>query len=138
MQTGELDGITWSGITEVYTAGWADVTKYYLTNNISGAWAGSCFANSDTWAALPQHLKTLFPLSMDSSHYYRQQWYWWGEAHYRTTGEKLELTTIPDEESSNRFPILCRRREMVSLFAHANRYAIPHQLLTQRGEDHLA
>ncbi len=135
MQTGEFDGIAWSGVTEVYTAGWADVTKYYLTNNISGAWAGSCFANSDTWAALPQHLKTLFPLSMDSSHYYRQHWYWWGEAHCRTTGGKLELTTIPDEEWSNRFPILCRRREKVSLFAHANRYAIPRQLLTQRGED---
>jgi hypothetical protein len=35
---------------------------------------------------------------MDSSHYYRQHWYWWGEAHYRTTGGKLELTTIPEDE----------------------------------------
>jgi hypothetical protein len=35
---------------------------------------------------------------MDSSHYYRQYWYWWGEAHYRTTGGKLELTSIPDAE----------------------------------------
>jgi hypothetical protein len=34
---------------------------------------------------------------MDSSHYYRQHWYWWGEAHYRTTGE-LELTSIPAAE----------------------------------------
>jgi hypothetical protein len=34
---------------------------------------------------------------MDSSNYYRQHWYWWGEAHYRTSG-KLELTTIPAEE----------------------------------------
>jgi hypothetical protein len=31
----------WSGITEDYTVGWADVTKYFLTNNISGAWCGS-------------------------------------------------------------------------------------------------
>ncbi len=98
MQTGELDGIAWSGITEAYTVGWADVNKYYLTNNISGAWAGSYFANSDKWEALPEHLKTLFRLSMDSSHYYRQHWYWWGEAHYRTKGGKLELTTIPQEE----------------------------------------
>jgi TRAP-type mannitol/chloroaromatic compound transport system substrate-binding protein len=98
MQTGELDGIAWSGITEDYTVGWADVTNYYLTNNISGAWAGSYFANSDKWDALPEHLKTLFKLSMDSSHYYRLHWYWWGEAHYRTTGGKLELTSIPDEE----------------------------------------
>ena len=98
IQTGELDGVAWSGITEVYTVGWADVTKYYLTNPISGAWAGSYFANSDAWAAVPEHLKTLFKLSMDSSNYYRLHWYWWGEANYRTKGGKLELTTIPKEE----------------------------------------
>ena len=98
VQTGELDGITWSGITEDYTVGWADVTKYYLTNNISGAWIGSYFANTEKWEAVPEHLKTLFRLCMDSSHYYRQHWYWWGEAFYRTTGGKLQLTTIPDAE----------------------------------------
>jgi TRAP-type mannitol/chloroaromatic compound transport system substrate-binding protein len=98
LQTGELDGVAWSGITEDYTVGWADVTKYYLTNPISGAWAGSYFANSDSWNALPEHLKTLFRLAMDSSHYYRQHWYWWGEARYRTEGGKLELTSIPKEE----------------------------------------
>ncbi len=98
IQTGELDGIAWCGATETYTVGWADVTKYYLTNNISGAWAGSYFANAEKWAAVPEHLKTLFHLSVDSSHYYRQHWYWWGEAHYRTTGGKLELTTIPAAE----------------------------------------
>jgi TRAP-type mannitol/chloroaromatic compound transport system substrate-binding protein len=98
LQTGELDGVAWSGITEDYTVGWADVTKYYLTNPISGAWAGSYFANSDKWDAVPEHLKTIFQLSMDSSHYYRQHWYWWGEAHYRTKGGKLELTSIPDAE----------------------------------------
>jgi len=98
VQTGELDGIAWSGITEDYTVGWADVTNYFLTNNISGAWCGSYFANSDRWAALPEHLKTLFHLCIDSSHYYRQHWYWGGEAKLRTQGTKLELTTIPDEE----------------------------------------
>lgn len=98
MQTGELDGIAWSGITEDYTVGWADVTNYFLTNNISGAWAGSYFANSERWDELPEHLKTLFNLCMDSSHYYRQHWYWAGEAKLRTQGEKMELTTIPDEE----------------------------------------
>jgi len=98
IQTGELDGVAWSGITEDYTVGWADVTKYYLTNPISGAWAGSYFANSDAWNAVPEHLQTLFKLSMDSSHYYRQHWYWWGEAQYRTKGGKLELTTISSDE----------------------------------------
>jgi len=98
IQTGELDGVAWSGITEDYTVGWADVTKYYLTNPISGAWAGSYFVNSKKWEAVPKHLQTLFRMSMDSSHYYRQHWYWWGEAHYRTRGGKLELTSIPDSE----------------------------------------
>ncbi|WP_421706731.1 TRAP transporter substrate-binding protein [Algihabitans sp.] len=98
VQTGELDGIAWSGITEDYTVGWADVTNYFLTNNISGAWCGSYFANSERWEELPEHLKTLFRLCMDSSHYYRQHWYWGGEARLRTGGDKLELTTIPDSE----------------------------------------
>ncbi len=98
VQTGELDGIAWSGITEDYTVGWADVTNYFLTNNISGAWCGSYFANSERWDALPEHLKTLFRLCMDSSHYYRQHWYWGGEAKLRVEGTKLKLTTIPQEE----------------------------------------
>lgn len=98
VQTGELDGIAWSGITEDYTVGWADVTNYFLTNNISGAWCGSFFANTERWNALPEHLKTLFRLCMDSSHYYRQHWYWGGEAKLRTQGSKMKLTTIPDEE----------------------------------------
>ncbi len=98
IQTGELDGVAWSGITEDYTVGWADVTKYYLTNPISGAWAGSYFAHTASWEKVPAHLKALFHLSIDSSHYYRQHWYWWGEAHYRTKGGKLKLTSIPKEE----------------------------------------
>ena len=98
MQTGELDGLAWSGITEDYTVGWANVTDYFLTNNISGAWAGSYFANKDRWAELPDNLKELFKLCMDSSHYYRQHWYWGGEAKLRVQGDKLKLTTIPDAE----------------------------------------
>jgi TRAP-type mannitol/chloroaromatic compound transport system substrate-binding protein len=98
VQTGELDGIAWSGITEDYTVGWANVTNYFLTNNISGAWIGSYFANSAAWEKVPAHLKTLFQLCMDSSHYYRQYWYWGGEADLRVKGDKLQLTTIPDEE----------------------------------------
>ncbi|MGF1625269.1 MAG: TRAP transporter substrate-binding protein [Alphaproteobacteria bacterium] len=98
VQTGELDGIAWSGITEDYTVGWADVTDYFLTNNISGAWCGSFFANQDRWNEVPEHLQELFRVCMDSSHYYRQHWYWGGEADLRVNGTKLQLTTIPDEE----------------------------------------
>ena len=97
VQTGELDGIAWSGITEDYTVGWADVTNYFLTNNVSGAWAGSFFANMERWNELPEHLKVMLQMAMDQSHYYRQ-WYWGGEANLRVHGTKLKLTTIPDEE----------------------------------------
>jgi len=97
VQTGELDGIAWSGITEDYTVGWADVTNYFLTNNISGAWAGSFFANMDRYNELPAHLQELLKLTLDSSHY-RQWWYWGGEASLRVNGTKMKLTSIPDEE----------------------------------------
>ena len=98
VQTGELDGIAWSGITEDYTVGWADVTDYFLTNNISGAWIGHFFANMDRWNALPENMKELLKVCFDSSHYYRQWWYWGGEAELRVRGEKMQLTSIPDED----------------------------------------
>jgi TRAP-type mannitol/chloroaromatic compound transport system substrate-binding protein len=98
VQTGELDGIAWSGITEVYTVGWSNVTEYFLTNNISGAWIGHFFANMDRWNELPENLQTLMRVCFEQSHYYRQHWYWGGEANLRVNGPKLKLTTIPDEE----------------------------------------
>lgn len=98
VQTGELDGIAWSGITEVYTVGWSNVTEYFLTNNISGAWIGHFFANMDRWNELPPHLQTLIKVCFDQSHMHRQQWYWGGEADLRVNGPKLKLTTIPDAE----------------------------------------
>jgi len=98
MQTGELDGIAWSGITEVYTVGWSNVTNYFLTNNISGAWIGHFFANMDRWNELPPHLQALVKVCFDQSHMHRQQWYWGGEANLRVNGPKLKLTTIPDAE----------------------------------------
>jgi len=98
VQTGELDGVAWSGITEDYTVGWADVTDYFLTNNISGAWAGSFFANMDSYNKLPDNLRELLKVAMDSSHYYRQWWYWGGEASLRVNGTKMKLTSIPDSE----------------------------------------
>jgi len=98
VQTGELDGIAWSGITEVYTNGWSNVTNYFLTNNISGAWIGHFFANMDRWNALPPHLQDLLTVCFEQSHYYRQHWYWAGEADLRVNGGKVQLTTIPDAE----------------------------------------
>ena len=97
LQTGELDGVCWCGITEMHTVGWANALKYFLTNPLSGAWAGSYFVNTAKWDALPDHLKQLFNMSIDTSHYYRQHWYWAGEARYRNEG-KLELTTVPADE----------------------------------------
>lgn len=98
LQTGQLDGVAWSGFTEMYEIGWADVCKYALTNNICGAWCGSYFAHSASWEKVPPHLKQLFLTTIDQSHYYRQVWYWGGEAKLRVLGEKMELTSIPKEE----------------------------------------
>ncbi|MCI5076930.1 TRAP transporter substrate-binding protein [Oricola sp.] len=100
VQTGELDGMAWSGITEDYTVGWADVTDYFLTNNISGAWIGSFFVNQQRWADLPDQLKQLVMSCVESGHFYRNQWYWGGEAKLRAEGDKLELTSIPQDEWS--------------------------------------
>ncbi len=94
-QTGELDGMAWSGITEDYTVGWADVTDYITTNNISGAWIGSIYVNEQKWADLPDHLKGVVRAAVEAGHHYRNQWYWGGEARLRATGDKLQLTTIP-------------------------------------------
>ncbi|MCB1449302.1 MAG: TRAP transporter substrate-binding protein [Nitratireductor sp.] len=98
VQTGELDGMAWSGITEDYTVGWANVTDYFLTNNISGAWIGSWFANEKKWADLPDHLKQIYMSCMEASHTFRNQWYWGGEAKLRATGDKLQLRSVPAEE----------------------------------------
>ncbi|WP_294620850.1 TRAP transporter substrate-binding protein [uncultured Roseovarius sp.] len=98
VQTGELDGMAWSGITEDYTVGWADVTDYFLTNNISGAWIGSWFANQERWAELPEHLKSVVMAGIEAGHTYRNQWYWGGEAALRANGDKLELRSVPASE----------------------------------------
>jgi TRAP-type mannitol/chloroaromatic compound transport system substrate-binding protein len=98
VQTGELDGMAWSGITEDYTVGWANVTNYFLTNNISGAWIGSHFVNEKRWSDLPDHLKAIYMTCLEASHTFRNQWYWGGEASLRATGDKLELRTIPSDE----------------------------------------
>ena len=98
LQTGELDGVAWSGITEDYTVGWAGATGHFLTNSISGAWIGHFFANQKRWEEVPDHLRELIKTVFDQSHYYRQHWYWSGEANLRVTGDKMKLTTIPSEE----------------------------------------
>jgi len=37
-------------------------------------------------------------MSIDQSHYYRQVWYWGGEADLRVNGKKMELTSLPTDE----------------------------------------
>lgn len=98
LQTGELDGLAWSGITEDYTAGWSKVAPYFLTNNISGAWIGHFFANLERWNALPAHLQQLLQTCFDQSHYRRQWWYWAGEAKLRVEGADMTLTSLPPED----------------------------------------
>ena len=98
LQTGELDGVAWCGFTEAYEVGWADVCNYALTNSVTGAWFGSYFANTASWNKIPPHLKELFLITIDQSHYYRAVWYWGGEAKLRVEGNKMELTSLPDNE----------------------------------------
>ena len=98
MQTGELDGVCWCGFTEAYEVGWADICNYALTNSVTGAWFGSYFANSESWNKLSPKLQELFKMSIDQSHYYRQVWYWGGEADLRVNGKKMELTSLPANE----------------------------------------
>ena len=47
---------------------------------------------------LSNYLQELFKMSCNDSHYYRQVWYWGGEAKLRVEGKKMELTTIPANE----------------------------------------
>ncbi|MBI28388.1 MAG: C4-dicarboxylate ABC transporter [Pelagibacteraceae bacterium] len=100
MQTGELDGVCWCGFTEAYEVGWADICSYALTNSVTGAWFGSYFSNTKSWEKLSPKLQELFKMSIDQSHYYRQVWYWGGEADLRVNGEKMELTSLPADEWS--------------------------------------
>lgn len=100
MQTGELDGVAWCGFTEAYEVGWADVCKFALNNSVTGAWFGSYFANTESWKKVPPHLQELFRITIDQSHYYRDVWYWGGEARLRVEGKKMELTQLPAEEWS--------------------------------------
>ena len=64
-----------------------------LMNNISSAWCGSHFANTDSWNVLPGHLKELFRLSMEGSHYHRLHWPGGGKAACRTGGTDTYLDT---------------------------------------------
>jgi TRAP-type mannitol/chloroaromatic compound transport system substrate-binding protein len=98
LQTGDLDGLAWSRITEDYTLGWSKVAPYFLTNNISGAWVGHFFANMERWDEVPAHLKQLLQTCFDQSHYHRQWWYWAGEAKLRVEGPDMELTSLPSED----------------------------------------
>jgi TRAP-type mannitol/chloroaromatic compound transport system substrate-binding protein len=52
----------------------------------------------DRWNALPPHLQELMRVCFEQSHYYRQHWYWNGEAKLRVEGADTQLTTIPDTE----------------------------------------
>ena len=99
MQTGELDGVAWCGFTEAYEVGWADVCKYALDQQRDGRLVR--LATSPTrasWNKVPPHLQQLFRSTIDQSHYYRDVWYWGGEAKLRVEGEKMELTSLPAEE----------------------------------------
>jgi hypothetical protein len=86
MQTGELDGIV-HGPASPKIISSAGRDQPLLTNNISGAWADR---SSPIWIAGTncQTMQTLFRVCCDQR-YYRQWWYWGGEAALRVNGPKL-------------------------------------------------
>jgi len=97
IQTGILDGLAWCGITEASTVGWSDVCDHFLTQPISGGWLGSWFVSTESWEALPPDLQELWLIEIDQMNYYREVWYYWGEAWYRAHGT-WNLTTFSDED----------------------------------------
>jgi len=54
----------------------------------------------DRWNEVPEDLQALLAVCMEQSHYYRQWWYWGGEAALRVNGTKMKLSSIPDSEWS--------------------------------------
>jgi hypothetical protein len=107
--------MAWSGITEDYTVGWANVTDYFLTNNISGAWIGSFFVNQRQWANLPEHLKAVVMSAIEAGHTYRNQWYWGGEARLRAQGRQAETALDSHRVSGKLWKMLPRSSGMRSL-----------------------
>ncbi len=98
MQTGELDGVAWCGFTEAYEVGWADVCKYALDQLRDRRLVRLLLRQHRSWNKVPPHLQQLFRTTIDQSHYYRDVWYWGGEAKLRVEGKKMELTSLPPEE----------------------------------------
>jgi hypothetical protein len=47
---------------------------------------------------LPDHLKSLVMACIESGHFFRNQWYFGGEAKLRAEGTKLKVQTIPASE----------------------------------------
>jgi len=97
ISTGMLDGLAWCGITEGHTCLWIDYCDYFLTQPISGGWLGSWFVNTESWEALPPDLQELWLISIDQMNYHRENWYYWGEAWYRSHGEFI-VTELSEED----------------------------------------
>ena len=47
---------------------------------------------------MPAHLKKIVLSSVESSHFYRNQWYFGGEATLRAKGTKIKVQSIPSQE----------------------------------------
>ena len=45
-------------------------------------------------------------MSIEGSHYYRQVWYWGGEADLRVNGKKMKFTSLPANEWQGDLKIL--------------------------------
>jgi len=87
--------VCWSGTTEGSYGRRADVTKILSDESGLRRPGRVVLLNTKKWEAPAGPPEGVVPAGKwTSRHYYRQHWYWHGEAHTRTEG-KLELTTIP-------------------------------------------
>ena len=96
-QTGMLDGIAWCGATEGHACHWYEVMPYFLTNPLCGAWLDHWLVNEDSWNELPPDLQELWKLALGSFHFEKNNWYYTGEAVYRTQ-PLFTLTTMPPDD----------------------------------------
>ena len=98
----------------------------HLSNAVTGAWFGSYFANTKSWDKLPPKLQELYRISIDQSHYYRQVWYWGGEADLRVNGKKMEITGLPADEWSG---VVEDSKEFWAETAQRSVLAVPKSLM---------
>ncbi|MFC1938712.1 TRAP transporter substrate-binding protein DctP [Chloroflexota bacterium] len=94
-QTGVVDGLIWSGSTEVYANGWYEVFPYFLTNPLTGAASHKMAASLKSWESLPSDLQKIIEVAFVAAGIRSLTYYYQGEGQTR---QYFTLTTFSDED----------------------------------------